>query len=137
MSTERPQAAVEAAEIRRAAETHRIIKGRRWRVSDPCLDDELRQLLVNALMDARRTVKQALSEDGNDDQSSEASLAAARRRVADAKVALGERGPKWWEAMSVDEVGERVECALRSLASVGEVVDDDDESRALRRRLRL
>lgn len=114
--------------IRRHAETHRVIKGRRWRVSDPALDEDLRQLLVNALMDARRAVKQAL---GDDD---EKALSAARSRVGDAKVALGERGPKWWEDMTDDDTTRRVECAHRALESVGEHAAGLDE---LRRRFRL
>ena len=113
---------------RRNAETHRVIKGRRWRVSDPALDDDLRQLLVNALMDARRSVKQALGADDGE------ALAAARSRVGDAKVALGERGPKWWVVMTDDDIATRVECGRRALESVGEQTDSVDD---LRRRFKL
>lgn len=46
-----------------------------------------RQALVNELMDARRAVR---------DAGVEAATRAARARVQLAKVALGERGPVWW-----------------------------------------
>jgi hypothetical protein len=47
--------------------------------------------LVKELMDARREVGRALrAKDAEAER-------AARRRVHAAKVALGERGPKWWE----------------------------------------
>jgi hypothetical protein len=47
-------------------------------------------------------------------------LMAARRiqdrsRVQDAKVALGERGPKWWEEPSDAAVRKRLGCAMRTL----------------------
>jgi hypothetical protein len=34
-------------------ETHRVIGGRRWRVSDPRIPEDLRQVLVDELMSAR------------------------------------------------------------------------------------
>jgi hypothetical protein len=68
-------------------ETHRVIEGRRWRVSDPRIPEDARQALVNELMAARRAVRAA------DDATAER---AARDRVHDAKVALGERGVEWW-----------------------------------------
>lgn len=68
-------------------ETHRVIKGRRWRVSDPRIPEDVRQELVNELMAARRDVRDA------DDA---ITARAARDRVHDAKVALGERGLEWW-----------------------------------------
>ena len=81
---------------RRAAEKtddgrHVIIDGRRWRATNPALPEEERRRLVNELMAARRAVGTALREADADAE------ARARRRVHDAKVALGERGPKWWE----------------------------------------
>jgi uncharacterized lipoprotein YmbA len=36
-----------------------VVKGRLWRRSNPELDDQVRQLLVNELKDARRAVKTA------------------------------------------------------------------------------
>ncbi len=118
----------DAEDLRRAAETHAVIKGRRWRVSDPAIDDETRQSLIDALMDARRAVKSTIAHD--DDRA----LVAARSRVNDAKIALGERGPKWWEPMSGDDVELRVGCATRSLESVGVVEVAPDH---VHRRLRL
>jgi hypothetical protein len=70
---------------------HVIIDGRRWRATNPDLPEEERQRLVKELMDARRDVGRAL-RDGDAEAE-----ARARRRVHDTKVALGERGPKWWE----------------------------------------
>ncbi|MES2465287.1 MAG: hypothetical protein V4671_32375 [Armatimonadota bacterium] len=68
-----------------------VIDGRRWRATNPNLPEEVRQQLVNELMDARRAVGAALRAK---DESAEKE---ARARVNAAKVALGERGPKWWE----------------------------------------
>ena len=68
-----------------------IIDGRRWRATDPSIPEERRQELVNELMAARRAVGAAKRAG---DESAER---AARDRVHAAKVALGERGPKWWE----------------------------------------
>ena len=68
-----------------------IIDGRRWRATDPSIPEEKRQELVNELMSARRAVG-AAKRAGD-----EKAVRAARARVHAAKVALGERGPKWWE----------------------------------------
>ena len=68
-----------------------IIDGRRWRATDPSLPEERRQELVNELMKARRDVG-AAKRAGDAEAEAE-----ARARVHAAKVALGERGPKWWE----------------------------------------
>ncbi|MFD1328741.1 hypothetical protein [Mycoplana ramosa] len=65
-----------------------IVRGRLWRKSNPALAEADRQRLVNDLMSARRAVRDAK---GNSDK-----IVKARRRVDDAKVALGERGPVWW-----------------------------------------
>ena len=66
-----------------------MVRGRLWRATNPALPEDERQSLVNALMDARRAVR-----DAGDDASAEK---AARARVHKAKVALGERGPVWWD----------------------------------------
>jgi GrpB-like predicted nucleotidyltransferase (UPF0157 family) len=88
-------------------ETHRVIRGRRWRVSDPRIPEELRQALVDELMSARRAVKAA------DEPTAER---AARDRVHDAKVALGERGVAWWEdGPDPDEVADRIRRAARAI----------------------
>jgi hypothetical protein len=69
-----------------------VINGRRWRATDPNLPEDVRRALVADLMRARRDVARALrAKDA-------AAEAAARARVHVAKVALGERGPKWWES---------------------------------------
>lgn len=69
---------------------HVIIDGRRWRATDPRLSEEERQRHVDDLMKARRDVRTAKRQG---DEVAER----ARDRVHAAKVALGERGPKWWE----------------------------------------
>lgn len=70
---------------------HLIIDGRKWRASDPSLPEDERQRHVDALMAARRDVGTAKRR-GDDDAVRE-----ARDRVQAAKVALGERGPEWWD----------------------------------------
>jgi hypothetical protein len=68
-----------------------VIDGRRWRATDPSIPEERRRELVGELMSARRAVGAAKRAG---DPVAERS---ARDRVHAAKVALGERGPKWWE----------------------------------------
>ena len=68
-----------------------VIRGRLWRVANPDLSEAERASYVQNLMSARREVKAAKAA------SDDARLAAARRLVNDAKVALGERGPVWWQ----------------------------------------
>ncbi|MGN3974288.1 hypothetical protein [Tsuneonella sp. SYSU-LHT278] len=65
------------------------MRERLWRASNPALGEDERQRLVNELMAARRAVR-----DARDDPSA---LRRARSRVNEAKVALGERGPPWWD----------------------------------------
>ena len=68
-----------------------VVRGRLWRASNPNLPEEVRAKLVRDLMRARREVKESL-------RSSDAKqLAAARASVDAAKIALGERGPVWWD----------------------------------------
>lgn len=68
-----------------------VVRGRLWRRSNPDLPEEVRAGLVNDLMRARLEVKHAIrSDDGG-------RLAAARAAVDAAKIALGERGPAWWD----------------------------------------
>ncbi len=66
-----------------------IVAGRLWRSTNPALPEAVRQHLVDGLMDARRAVKEAKAGKGD--------LKAARSAVGAAKVALGERGPVWWD----------------------------------------
>lgn len=67
-----------------------VVRGRLWRAANPNLPVGERERFVQSLMAARREVKaaKAMNEAGR--------LAAARRLVNEAKVALGERGPVWW-----------------------------------------
>lgn len=68
-----------------------VIKGRRWRATDPDIPEEVAARLRKQLMAARRAVGAALrSEDPHAER-------AARDLVQRAKVALGERGAPWWE----------------------------------------
>lgn len=73
-----------------------VVKGQLWRCSNPSLDEDVRQRLVDALMAARREVKNAK---GSQDASQ---LKRAREKVQTAKEALGERGPVWWTDGSPD-----------------------------------
>ncbi|WP_285595421.1 hypothetical protein [Kineosporia sp. NBRC 101731] len=75
---------------------HVVIKGRKWRATDPDLPGDVAELLRKELMSARRAVGQALK---TQDRQAERS---ARDRVQAAKIALGERGTPWWE-QSPDE----------------------------------
>ena len=87
-------------------ERYFLVKGRKWRKTDPKIPDNLRQELSNYLMQARRDVGAAKrSED-------ERALASARRKVSDAKHALGERGQVWWESYSAKTLRKRGEAAL-------------------------
>lgn len=80
---------------------HTVIDGRRWRATDPSIPENFRQELVDELMSARRAVK---AHDPD-----------ARRRVNDAKTALGERGKPWWESREGEEFDERIAAAVRTL----------------------
>lgn len=73
-----------------------VVRGRLWRCSDPSLPPERRDALVRDLMDARRRVGAA---GGAGDVEGER---AARADVHAAKLALGERGPVWWEDGAAD-----------------------------------
>jgi hypothetical protein len=96
-------------------ETHRPIRGRRWRVSDPRIPEPLRQALVDELVAARRAVRDAQEHDAE---------RTARARVQDAKVALGERGLRWWLAEADDaEVDARIR---HTAAALGRVSPDRD-----------
>lgn len=68
-----------------------VVRGRLWRAADPALSDATRSEHTHALMDARRAVARALRQDDD------AALRAARTAVHAAKLALGERGPTWWD----------------------------------------
>ena len=66
------------------------MRGRLWRCSDPALPAEERKLWAHVLMEARRAKGLAMRA-GN-----RVGREAARRRVDEAKIALGERGDPWW-----------------------------------------
>jgi len=68
-----------------------VHRGILWRCSNPALPDDERQRLVRELMGARRAVGAALRANDPDAERD------ARARVHAAKVALGERGPTWWD----------------------------------------
>ncbi|MCR6685584.1 hypothetical protein [Pseudoxanthomonas sp.] len=68
-----------------------VVRGRLWRLANPHLPPAEREALVAALMAARRQVKAAMAAADPD------ALAAARSAVDAAKIALGERGPVWWD----------------------------------------
>ncbi|RYH03324.1 hypothetical protein EU805_06265 [Salipiger sp. IMCC34102] len=73
-----------------------VAKSRLWRKTDPSLDDTTRRAAVKRLMQARRAVGQADTEEATRD---------ARAAVDAAKRALGERGPVWWDDGAPDEGG--------------------------------
>jgi len=73
-----------------------VIKGRRWRATDPELPEDVAAVLRSQLMSARRAVGAALKAD---DPVAER---AARDRVQRAKTALGECGTPWWEQSSAE-----------------------------------
>jgi hypothetical protein len=64
-----------------------VVRGRLWRLSNPALDEETHQRLVNELVAAKRAV-----QDGKDS----IQRITARLKADAAKRALGERGPAWW-----------------------------------------
>ncbi len=66
-----------------------VVKGRLWRRSNLNLDELTRAALVKDLMAARRAVRDA--------SAGSPAMAEARKKVDAAKVALGERGPVWWD----------------------------------------
>ncbi|MEU3018108.1 MULTISPECIES: hypothetical protein [unclassified Nocardiopsis] len=85
-----------------------VVRGRRWRASDPELPESVRQRLVDHLMAARRDVASALRAGDAEAESR------ARANVARAKEGLGERGTPWWE-MTLDDRRLRWERNLRDL----------------------
>lgn len=85
-----------------------VVRGRRWRATDPSLPPDVSTRLRHELMGARRAVGAALRSGDPDAERS------ARDRVQRAKVALGERGTPWWE-QSDDERRQRWEQVVRDL----------------------
>jgi hypothetical protein len=68
-----------------------VVRGRLWRRSNPALAPDARAGLVGELMRARRAVGDAMRAGDADAERT------ARAAVHAAKVALGERGPVWWD----------------------------------------
>ena len=68
-----------------------VVKGRLWRMANPALSDTERQRLVTLLMNARRAIGSARRA------SDPTTETASRLTVDQAKRALGERGPVWWD----------------------------------------
>jgi hypothetical protein len=71
-----------------------VVRGRLWRRYNPALTEEERSALLSDLGRARAAVK-AARRAGDD-------LTEAGKAVDAAKVALGERGPVWWNDGSPD-----------------------------------
>ena len=71
-----------------------VAKSRLWRCTDPSLPEPERRAHVKALMKARNAVRLAATDEEE---------RAARAAVHEAKVALGERGPVWWDDGAPDE----------------------------------
>jgi hypothetical protein len=72
-----------------------VVDGRRWRATDPAIPAPFRKELVAELMRARRERD--------------------RPATGDAKVALGERGPRWWDPPTPDGDRQRLAAAVRTL----------------------
>lgn len=68
-----------------------VHNGRLWRCTNPNLDESVRIKLVRELMSARRAVRAAKNS------GDPLALQNARAEVNKAKIALGERGPTWWD----------------------------------------
>ncbi len=73
-----------------------VIQGRLWRAPNPSLPVQAKVRHMRDLLNARRALKSAKAS------ADEASIAAARKRVAQAQVGLGERGPVWWRDGAAD-----------------------------------
>lgn len=64
-----------------------VVRGRLWRTTNPNLPVDVRNALVEQLMDARRALR---------GRRPEGDRRLAREQVDRVKQALGERGPVWW-----------------------------------------
>lgn len=79
---------------------HIIVRGRRWRASDPCLDESVASALRTQLGRARSALRTAREPEV---------VAAWRARVQLAKEGLGERGTAWWEMNETDRIARAVQ----------------------------
>lgn len=98
-----------------------IVKGRRWRRTDPCLPTAMVEALKSHLGRGRSGVRVAQRRGDQE------AVAAARARVDLAKHGLGERGPRWWDDPEADRVA-RAKAALAELASMDQ--NGDQKPRA-------
>jgi hypothetical protein len=73
-----------------------VIQGRLWRAGDPSLSPQAKVRYMRDLLNGRRALKAAKTAGGED------AIAAARKRVAQAQVGLGERGKAWWTDGAAD-----------------------------------
>jgi hypothetical protein len=80
-----------------------VVRGRLWRCTNPDLPEVERQHWVQRLMGARRSVAQAKRERDAELERK------ARDQVDEAKRALGERGPVWWQDGAPDYTQYKVE----------------------------
>jgi hypothetical protein len=88
-----------------------VVKGRRWRRTDPSLPPDLVDALKSHLGRGRSGVRTAKA--AGDDEA----VALARQRVGLAKHGLGERGPYWWD----EQQSVRLERANEALRQLGEL----------------
>lgn len=82
-----------------------IVRGRRWRATDPLLSESVASPLRSELGRARSALRDVRDPEV---------VAAWRERVQLAKEGLGERGTAWWELSEADRTG-RAEQRLREL----------------------
>lgn len=82
-----------------------VVRGRRWRATDPSLSESVASRLRSELGRARSALR------GSRDP---VVIAAWRERVQLAKEGLGERGTAWWEMSEADRAG-RADQRLREL----------------------
>lgn len=68
-----------------------VVRRRLWRKSNPNLSAETRQQLVNELMTQRRNKRRAIKL-GDSKLHAE-----TKHKINEVKIALGERGPVWWD----------------------------------------
>ena len=73
-----------------------VVRGRLWRAANPSLSEAERSGWVRELMNARRAKGRARA-DGDVE-----AARGAREAVDEAKRALGERGPAWWQDGAAD-----------------------------------
>lgn len=78
-----------------------VVRGRLWRCTNPDLPEAECQHWVQRLMQARRSVAQAKRERDAELERE------ARDQVDEAKRALGERGPVWWQDGAPDYTSTR------------------------------